>query len=375
MNDLNYPHEEEFTIHTIDSYDNMLLKVTQDYFSLDSKSMRNVIHEWYQQMTQELSDLGIAYSSFRTALVPTGGKNEIAYIFSTKNITDPHYGYALSEHWLNAIKECGPENTAIHHGDIIGFTDSQAEELVYAHVVDDSVKRLGGPYFVVYLTNMKDSQSEAIHEYLVKHCRSYVGRVDCTKKSPFKNVLLLPQYGLKHKNTIITHSDEDGNYNLEGYPVAEYGFTCAGVSTEVYNIFLGHKINTGSLEGLSDDAATILQAIGGTRRSVGELSISISESRLEYLRLEHGKSLDVAQLFNQSTNNFANAIKEELQRSMIYNIRFKLGTKDGKKARGNDAVLFSVQIELLDMNHTSRRYQVGIKYNPIEHSGEIVTFF
>lgn len=69
------------------------------------------------------------------------------------------------------------------------------------------------------------------------------------------------------------------------------------------------------------------------------------------------------------------AIKEKIAGGLIFHLRFVEGTRDGVRAPENDAMMFTVQVELPDSDGAIRRYQVGVKYRTDTHIGEVVTFY
>ena len=75
-----------------------------------------------------------------------------------------------------------------------------------------------------------------------------------------------------------------------------------------------------------------------------------------------------------SPEELAQAIEAKIRRGLMFNLRFVHGTRDGEPAPENDALMFTVPVEFPDDTGTVRRYQVGVKYSPASHSGEVVTF-
>lgn len=75
-----------------------------------------------------------------------------------------------------------------------------------------------------------------------------------------------------------------------------------------------------------------------------------------------------------SPEELAQAIEAKIRSGLMFNLRFVHGTRDGEPAPENDALMFTVPVEFPDDTGTVRRYQVGVKYSPASHSGEVVTF-
>lgn len=367
----------EFSIHTLNCYSNVILPVIQNYLYIDSQDMRFEIREMHRLLIKELGSKNIDYRELRSALVPVSKRHEGAYIFYTDDIEDADYGRIISEHWLPVLKNHGPEKTAIHHGDILGLSNHFVSELLDNLIVPNvkTGKHPLGLYYAVYFSNLSSSQLVRMHDNLTDTCDFYMGYVDCTVQNSLKNRLLLPQYGLRHMDSVITQTEDSDVSSLNDFPIDKYGFKNVGISNDSYDLFLNHKIDKKSSAWADSDGAMGLQVLGGSHLPLSEIQLRITDSRLEYLNNNHNASLKKALLSNSDTEATSKAVKEALRSSLLYDIRFKQGTNDGIVFAENDAVLFSLQIELENFEGQTRRYQVGVKYYPVNHAGEIVTFY
>ena len=119
-------------------------------------------------------------------------------------------------------------------------------------------------------------------------------------------------------------------------------------------------------------------------RDIASMALTIDERRFDYLTGEepgygHGASIKKAGLAGFDRFALAEAIKKELAKSLLFNLRSIAGSKqvEGKRvaAPENDALMFTVQVEYPDLAGVQQRCQVGVKYNPREHRGEVITMF
>jgi hypothetical protein len=119
-------------------------------------------------------------------------------------------------------------------------------------------------------------------------------------------------------------------------------------------------------------------------RDIPSMDLEIDKARFEYLTSEkpgwgHGVSILKAGLAGLNRCELAKAIKEELNKGLLYNLRLVKGSKTvlGTEVSEpkNDALMFSVQVEFPDISDTQKRYQVAIKYYTSKHHGEVVTMY
>ncbi|PYI39497.1 hypothetical protein CVS30_06005 [Arthrobacter psychrolactophilus] len=207
------------------------------------------------------------------------------------------------------------------------------------------------------------------------HTASYLGYIDCTTWKPIKSGMLLPQVGLRVAKKMVTSMDDAGYSNQVGYPLEQYGFEPVGIEEDLYHIMLDHKLDNGVPEWADADSSMALNALGGSGRSASDVEIILSDTRFDYLMSSHSKALEILGLLGLDKSYLIDAVKSKMNNQLIFNLRFKEGTKNGLPAPENDAVLFSTQLEFTDSDGAVKCFQVGIKFSPALHQGEIVTFF
>lgn len=381
--------EQPFTIHSINSYTYVLIEVMAKTFSLEESEVRALLREMHLQVTELLASKGVKYLDLKPALTPQSDKHEIAFVFDSSRATSGFYGGEFSKHWLSALATAGgPTRTAISEGDVIGLP----AEIVW-QLLDKQLVRPAGQdipwmspeqYFVVYFTNVSDAQLVALDREMRAKSEAYLGYVDCSGWTPFKTALPLPPVALRIDNKIITTEDDVGNANLRGYSFDEFGYEVIGINEDLYGTLLEFRIDMGVPQWVSADSAVALGALSGVMRDISSMTLSIDERRFDYLISEepgygHGASIKKAGLAGFDRSALADAIKEEVGKSLLFNLRSVSGSKtvNGKRiaAPENDALMFTVQVEFPDLTGARQRYQVGVKYDPVEHRGEVATMF
>lgn len=381
--------DEPFTIHSINSYTNVLIEVIAESQELSDHEIHKLLRTMHRQVVSTLLAKGINYNDLSTALTPRSDKHEIAFVFDSSQSASSYYGGEFSEVWLSALRSAGgPTRTAILEGDIIGLPPKLVWKILDDQLVKPSDQETPylspEQYFVVYFTNVSDSHLDKIDQAMRLLSPAYLGYIDCSGSVLFKTGLPLVQIALRIDNKIITAEDEDGNANLHGYPFSKFGFNVIGFNKDLYSTLLDFKIDMGVLDWGETDSAVALGALSGIMSNIASMSLTIDDTRFKYLKSEkpghgHGASIRKAGLEKLNKERLAKAIKIELNKGLLYNLRFVTGSKVVNNERiaapENDALLFSVQVEFPDKNGLEQRYQVGIKYHAEEHRGEVTTLF
>lgn len=366
-----------FTIHSLNNYTNVFVSSTAEALDLDSDDVGDLIHELYNDVTRELAKGGVDYVDLRWALTPRSSHAEIAFVFDS-TVAGNQYGFEISKAWLPALWKHGPKRTAISQGDISDAPSSWVWNELEGHLVgDDDFPRLSTEqYYVVYFTNLSPGQVSAMDAALRDSTGAYMGYVDCSTWTPLKLCMLLPQYAIRDGDALIVPSDGDG-WPYISPPHNGHGFRLVGVEQTLYGVVLDHRMDNGVPAWADSDSAFALTALGGARAPLRDLKLGLDESRFEYLTNEergHGTSVRRAGLQGLSRDDLVRAIEVKIASGLVFHLRFVRGTRDGEPAPENNALMFTVQVEIPDDTKKVRRYQVGIKYTPSSHRGEVVTF-
>lgn len=374
------PHEpasESLAIYSINAYTHSLISSMASSLKLEPQHIQRLVLELHSEVVKELAAVGLDYRRLRWALEPRTSRIEAGFVFDSSVIDDGRYGYAIASAWIPALREHGPKVAAISVGDIYELPPA-----VLWRALDKTLIRPGdfprlhpSQYFVVYVTNLSPTQLTAMDAAIRSSTPGYLGYVDCSTWTIFKAGLLLPQVGLRCGQVMITSADEEGTLNQVGYPFEDSGFRVVGIDENLCGILLDYKIDNGIPEWADEDSAIGFSALGGGREPISTIDLVIDESRIEYLRRAHGESLNKAGLGGLDKVELANAIKAKIAGGLIFHLRFVEGTHRGVRAPNNDAMMFSVQVELPDADGVIRRYQMGIKYRTATHVGEVVTFY
>jgi hypothetical protein len=384
-----HSEQQPVAIHAINAYSNVFVEATAEELGLTDIEIKALLLDMCQDVTNILEMRGVKYSDLKWALTPRSNRHEIAFVFDSCKATSPFYGEEFSEIWLAAMQVAGgPKRTAILEGDIIGPQLDAFWKIIDERLKVDTSQDAQLPrteqYFVVYFTNVSKAQLEVLDRQMRIKSEAYLGYVDCSCWTPFKTALLLPQVALRIDNQIITNEDEDGNANLRGYPFEDFGFKVIGVDEISYGTMLEFRIDIGASSWSSRDTSVSIGALSGVIRDISSMDLEINEARFEYLTSErpgwgHGASILKAGLAGLDRYELAKAIKEELNKGLLYNLRLVKGSRtvlDEEVAEPkNDAIMFSVQVEFPDIANTQQRYQVAIKYDTTKHRGEVVTMY
>lgn len=367
-----------FTIHSLNNYTNVYVSSSAAALDLDSKHVGDLIRALHRETTRELAKGGVEYADLRWALTPRATHAEVAFLFDSAAAGSDRYGFEFSKSWLPALWRHGPQRTAISQGDILNAPPGWVWKELDEHLVrtNDFPRLATEQYYVLYLTNMSRTQGSAMDAALRDSTAAYLGYIDCSTWTPLKSFMLLPQYAIRDGDALVVPADEDGSPHITP-PTRDHGFRLVGVEQRLYGVVLDHRMDNGVPEWADEDSALTLTALGGAQSPLSELKLDLHERRFIYLTSEtdgHGASVRKAGLDGLSPEEFAQAIEAKIRSGLMFNLRFVHGTRDGEPAPENDALMFTVPVEFPDDTGTVRRYQVGVKYSPASHSGEVVTF-
>ncbi len=203
---------------------------------------------------------------------------------------------------------------------------------------------------------------------------TYVGFSDCTYDSEFKlqMSLKLSNIFLKHKDVIIQVNPDDGadcdygaeDFNISGYPFKEFGYRCKTVSDILFGTLLSFKIERAVYEGFETDTEFALNAIMSDPASLKDLTVSIDEAKLLYLKTEKGSSLERACLAKTSANDLAKLITKKISNSYIYEMKVNKGARQ-----------FNVMVEIAAEGGVKTRLKCGLKYEADQCLLKLVTMY
>jgi hypothetical protein len=369
---------ETFTIHSLNGYTNVWISSTWETLGLDFEEVGKMIRELYREVLEELAGSDVNYADLRWALTPRSTHSEIAFLFDSTSVGSDHYGFEISKAWLPVLWNHGPKRTAISHGDILRAPSGWVWGELDEHLVcaNDFPRLSTEQYYVVYFTNLSSTQVVAMHAALQKATTAYLGYIDCSTWTPLKSCMLLPQYAIRDGDALIVPADEQGYPHITP-PESDHQFRLVGVEDTLYGVVLDHRMDNGVPEWADDDGVIALTVLGGGQRPLRDLTLELDERRFGYLTSDdngHGVSVRRAGLDGLSRGQLVKAIQMKIGSGLIYNVRFVQGTRDGRPTPENNALMFTVQVEFPDDTGKVRRYQVGIKYAPSNHTGEVVTF-
>lgn len=366
--------EDPFTIHLLNTSGHSFFPMLENHFMATPAQLRRFSREMHLNIVEKLEAKKIRYGALRSALTPNHKRQQIALVFDSRR-AGSSYGYEISKSWLPALRDHGPESTAILHGDLLNLPFEVVHDELEKHLIgsDDFPRTSPEIYYVVYFTNFTESQVDKMVKSIEEKEPSYLGYINCSTWKTIKHSMALPQYALKHKNSLIM-SESEGETNQLEYPVENYGFTTVGVEEIHYDLMLRFRIDMGIPEWALSDSGFSLNVLQSSKRLISDLDIHVDEQRVRYLHEKHLAALNSAGLSGLTAEGIAKNIKEKISRGTIYNLRFVEGTKDGKPAPENDAYLFTILLE--DRPHPDQKLNlitIGMKYYPETHGAEILT--
>ncbi|MCD1285720.1 MULTISPECIES: hypothetical protein [unclassified Brevibacterium] len=343
-----------------------------------SERVAQLIYALHHETTQELARGGVDYANLRWVPTPRATHSEIAFLFDSTAVGSDHYGFELSKTWLPALWRHGPQRTAISQGDILNAPPGWVWKELDGHLVctNDFPQLATEQYYALYLTNMSRTQVLAIDAALRDSTGAYLGYIDCSTWTPLKSFMLLPQYAIRDGDALVVAVDEDGSPHVIP-PSGNHGFRLVGVEETLYGVVLDHRMDNGVPEWAHEDSALTLTVLGGGQSPLSELKLDLDERRFTHLTSEadgHGASVRRAGLDGLSREELVQAIEAKIRSGLMFRLRFVHGTRAGEPTPENDALMFTVPVEFPDSTGKVRRYQVGVKYFPASHSGEVVTF-
>jgi hypothetical protein len=361
-------------MHLLNTSGHGFFPMLEDHLGATPAQLRTFSRDMHLNVVEKLALNDIKYADLRSALTPDRKCKQIALVFDSRG-GGGSYGYEISKSWLPALRDHGPEKTAILHGDLLHLPYEIVHAEFERHLVGSKIFPRLSPeiYYIVYFTNLTENQIRNMVQAVEEQEDAYLGYIDCSTWKPIKRSMALPQYALKHKKKLIM-GESEGYTNQLGYPVEDYGFTTVGVEEIHYDLLLRFRLDMGIPEWASSDSDFSLNVLQSSKTPMRDLEIYIDEKRVHYLHEQHLAALKSAGVSGLTAKGIAQRIKEKISRGTIYNLRFAEGTKDGNFEPKNDAYLFTLLLEERPQAEGEiNLLTIGMKYVPANHTAEIVT--
>jgi hypothetical protein len=215
------------SIHSINGRNNSLLPwLWEAAAGADPVAFQSDMQRTVQALSGMLAGRGVEYSSLKSALVPSGKKRQIAFLYDWYEHPPENYAIAFSRHWLPALRK--DIRTSVLVGDLLGSDrpDFALDQKVQR--ADDAPIRWD-TLFAVYFSSLSPTDVELLHTAMKKTPR-YRGYLDVTFAGEVRNylsrTLTFPQV-IVGKKIITAHDDDDfvvGSQEPTGYPFAEHGY-------------------------------------------------------------------------------------------------------------------------------------------------------
>ncbi|WP_134047821.1 hypothetical protein [Mycobacteroides franklinii] len=362
------------SIHTLDARNNVMLEVVQQMFDLSPTQIHSVIQNERNQLEELLLSKNIRYDALRTALTPSIGKREVAFIFDTMAISDSWYGHEVFDKLIPLFNR--KSNHSVLTGDYIGRNEQQDvlfdafEEAVQpARFID---YRYSNQFYVVYISNISEAAIKTVDKNL-RDYQGYAGYADTTCSSRFKTILStqLVNSFIKHGSTIIQGHEDDRDatedVNMSGYPFENCGYVCRSVPSSIFGLLLSYKIERPAYRGFERDTEFSLNAVSLNPLPLSEFSIHIEDAKREYLVRDKQGSMLKAGLEGLVTEEIEEVIRSKVSHSYIYNM---------SHIEQNDTVKFNLVIEL---PHTSggekTRLLASLEYKTKNKTLRLITLY
>ncbi|HWY37546.1 MAG TPA: hypothetical protein VNY73_03235 [Bacteroidia bacterium] len=362
------------TIFTLDARDNIYLDVAKDYFKLDENTLYNEINGLLKDLIITLSSKKIKYQDLKTALIPSNGRNEIAFVFDTLQIESSWYGLPVFKAFFPLLDKQSSNSVLV--GDYIGDDKITAKlrSAFFENIKSDRKINYQhhSQYYIVYINNLSDKMLETINNGL-KSFNPYIGYFDLTYSSFIKTYLstILVRLFLKHKTIILQeHEDDFGNdkdSNISGYPFEDYGYTCRSVQSTHYSLFLSYKIERQVFKGFESDTTFSINAITKNVFDITDFNLLVEEKKFAHLLKAKAESLERAGVANLTLEQVESLIKEKINSNYLYNLTY---------LKSYDTLKFDILIETTRVdNNEPFKLTVALEYKPTDKILRLITMF
>ncbi len=359
------------TMHTL-STEHVYIDAVSEYERWTPEGERAEIWRNLDLLVAQLESLGIKYDELRNALCPRQDKREVCLMFDSIVLEKTYgdYAYGASKSILPLLP--AKLKTAIRHGDLISAnrrSDVDYLASTYPHLCLDEVMATDQIY-CVHLSNLSPGNRDAI-ELGLRDTPGFVGVVDVTLQSPLKNLVsgTLTANLLKVGATYVSaHYDEiepkegtyEGNWDL--------GRTrTVSVFEVLFGQYLTYKIQRSSGGALDRKEALLLTSLAAnySRKISSKIDVSITDRKLDYLRMAKGANLKNMGLSHVTSEQLCSLVLDKARHHYLYGLRLL----------ENGDLLCSTLIELERAGSDSYRAEIGLRLQPDDNTFYITTFY
>jgi hypothetical protein len=324
------------TIHTLEARGNILLDVLKNRYQVPEPSMRRLIWQEAERLSNLLDRKGVRYAELNSALVPHVKKNEVALFFDQASIDSAAYGWHVHAAIIPLLNRASSHS--ILHGDLAAADREWIRTALEIHLEPS-----GNPFsivssnqiFCVYLNNVSSNLRRMLHEAL-KRYRPYIGLADTTYASQFKAYLsrtLVAAY-VKHGAVVLQrHPDCDSplpSENAWGYPFEAAGLTCRSVPDSYYGVFLSYKIERPVLSEDEVDTRFSTNVISDTPADPASCALEIESAKLEYLTIAKAGTLRRLRVLGAPKATLEQLIQAKLASNYLYDLSYSEALNVGK---------------------------------------------
>jgi len=362
-------------VYTLNARGNIFLEVMAQQFNLSTAQMRTEIQGLREMVVDALALKGLKYEDFKTALTPDQKRREVALVFDTQKIDSSWYGHEVWNRLIPLLDKKSKHSILVTDYSDRGagqetMFDAMNSAVVFARDVN---WKHSSQFYIVYITNVSDATIAHFDEGL-RDWEAYVGFADTTFSSVFKLLLSMMAVNVcvKIGNVILQgHEDDvpnDEDCNMCGYPFEENGFVCRSIQSILEGTMLSFKIERPVIPGFEIDTHMSLNAVSEQPLPLDDFTVEVTEARLGYLRTAKAGSMERAGLQNMSAGELAEAIKDKIAGSYIYNM---------VHVAEYDVTKFNIIIEVPPFAPDGKptRLLAALKYIPTRKTLELITLF
>jgi hypothetical protein len=363
-----------FNIPLVTTHNSVVLAAMRDTLDLTDEMFHRMMRADHLRLSQNLGELGIAYSSLAKALVPDHRRREIALLFDSAVASlssGGFYGIDVAEAWIAGLPRLrkGVPVNSILRGDILHDSADQVQAAMDKTVDYHQPFTVIHPsqVYVVYVTNLTEEQGNTLTASAAEH-PAYIGHADCTDRSALKEHLglSLMNSGLRVGDMILEGvSDYGDGPNGAQLPFEALGFTPTAVINTQFLPFLGYRINS-HLTGMNrEDNRLALATLSPDAAYLEAPDIWMTPGRYGYLQDgKHRDSMEQAGLLHLSQPALEVAVSKLVAQGYLYNLRLN--------EYGD--LLYTALVDV-EVEGRYRTFTIGLRFKPEDGRVELMTFF